>query len=128
DVVEVFLSPEDPARRYYEFEVNPLGTLFDASVHSPDLSRATMRVDPAWTCPGFSARVRREPKSWSAFLRIPLASMASSNTPGRWKANFHRIARGPQDEYSAWSPTFSNPPDFHVPERFGTLSLATQQS
>ena len=28
----MFLSPEDPPRLYYEFEVNPLGTLFDARV------------------------------------------------------------------------------------------------
>src|SRR5690348_3963472 len=54
DVFEVFLSPGDePPRFYYEFEVNPLGALFDARVDSPDRTRATMRVDAAWDCPGF---------------------------------------------------------------------------
>jgi hypothetical protein len=124
DVVEVFLAPEDPPRLYYEFEVNPLGALFDARVDSPDLSRATMRVDPAWTCRGFSARVRRGPATWSALLRIPLSPMAPAQIPSMWRANFYRVDRGKPDEYSAWSPTFAEPPDFHVPERFGFLSLS----
>jgi Carbohydrate-binding family 9 len=123
DVLEVFLSPEDPPRLYYEFEVNPLGVLFDARVESPDLSRATMKVEPAWTCPGFSARVRRGPATWSALLRIPLSPMTPATIPSLWRANFYRVDRGQPDEYSAWSPTFTDPPDFHVPERFGFLSF-----
>src|SRR5262245_31805036 len=72
DVFEVFLAPGDEApRRYFELEVNPLGALFDARVESPDRSRASMHVDTAWDCPGFSARVTRGPGRWSASLRIP---------------------------------------------------------
>ena len=71
DVFEVFLAPEDPPRLYYEFEVNPLGTLFDARVSSPDLARATMRVETAWDCAGFAARVTRAPGRWSASLTHP---------------------------------------------------------
>jgi Carbohydrate-binding family 9 len=123
DVFEVFLSPFDPPRVYFEFEVNPLGALFDARVESPDLSRLTMRVDPSWNCPGFSARVRRRDGLWSALLRIPLAPMARENRAASWRANFYRIDRGDRDEFSAWSPTYAHPPDFHVPERFGTLRL-----
>jgi hypothetical protein len=124
DVFEVFLSPgERPARLYYEFEVNPLGTLFDARVESPDLGRATMRVETAWDSPGFAARVTRGPGRWSASLRIPLDELVSGPIPRRWRANFYRIDRGSRDEFSAWSPTLADPADFHVPERFGTLRL-----
>jgi cellulose/xylan binding protein with CBM9 domain len=124
DVCEVFLSPDDPARVYYEFEVNPLGTLFDARVESPDLSRATMRVDAGWACDGFTARVTRRPDRWSANLTIPLASMCRGERPPRvWRANFYRVDRGAPDEFSAWSPTHADPPDFHTPERFGILRL-----
>jgi hypothetical protein len=123
DVFEVFLSPVDPSRVYYEFEVNPLGALFDARVESPELSRATMKVEPAWTCPGFSARVRHGPATWSALLRIPLSPMAPAQIPSMWRTNFYRVDRGNPDEFSAWSPTFADPPDFHVPERFGFLSF-----
>jgi hypothetical protein len=124
DVFEVFLAPEeDPPRLYYEFEVNPLGTLFDARVASPDLARATMRVETGWDLPGFVARVTLGARRWSASLAIPLAPLCAGPLPARWRANFYRIDRGPVDEYTAWSPTFAEPPDFHVPELFGVLRL-----
>jgi hypothetical protein len=123
DVYEVFLSPFDPPRLYFEFEVNPLGALFDARIDSPDLARATMRADAAWSCPGFSARVTRAGNRWSALLRIPLAPMLDGDPSPSWRANFYRIDRGTADEFSAWSPTYADPADFHVPSRFGFLSF-----
>lgn len=123
DVFEVFLSPEDPPRVYYEFEVNPLGTLFDARVASPNLRREGMRVATEWDCPEFSAAVAVRPGRWSAALRIPLDALCDGTPPGRWRANFYRIDRGSEDEYSAWAPTLAVPPDFHVPERFGYLKI-----
>jgi hypothetical protein len=123
DVFEVFLSPHDPARRYYEIEVNPLGALFAARIDSPELARKTMKVDTAWDCRGLAARVRRTPRRWSATLSIPLSELAEGNSARTWRANFFRIDRSQQDEYSAWSPTYQDPPDFHVPSRFGALRL-----
>jgi hypothetical protein len=122
DVFEVFLSPHDPPRIYYEFEVNPLGALFDARVESPEGRRSTMRVDVSWNCSGFSASVRRRENRWSALLTIPLAPMGGADAT-LWRANFYRIDRGETDEYTAWSPTMADPPDFHVPARFGYLNL-----
>jgi Carbohydrate-binding family 9 len=122
DVFEVFLSPGDPPAVYYEFEVNPLGALFDARIESPDGRRETMSVDVSWNCPGLSARVRRREGLWSAVLKIPLAPMAPGGALA-WRANFYRIDRGERDEYSAWSPTLADPPDFHRPDRFGFLEL-----
>ncbi|MGH9369855.1 MAG: carbohydrate-binding family 9-like protein [Thermoanaerobaculia bacterium] len=122
DVFEVFLSPDDRPAVYYEFEVNPLGTLFDARVESPEGRRETMRVDASWNCPGLSARVRRRPERWSALFSIPLEPL-SPGPAAVWRANFHRIDRGNPDEYSAWSPTGADPPDFHRPERFGYLRM-----
>jgi hypothetical protein len=123
DVFEVFLSPDDPPRVYYEFEVNPLGALFDARVESPEGRRESMRVDVGWNCPGLSARVRRREERWSALLTIPLAPLARHGARV-WRANFYRIDRGEPDEYSAWSPTGADPPDFHRPDRFGFLDLS----
>jgi hypothetical protein len=125
DVFEVFLAPgHETPRLYFEFEVNPLGTLFDARVASPDLRRATMRADASWECRGFAARITRGAGRWSASLTIPLAELCSGAPPSSWRANFYRIDRGARDEFSAWSPTFADPADFHVPERFGILRLA----
>ena len=126
DVFEVFLATEDPPRVYYEFEVNPLGALFDARVESPALTRSSMRVDATWNCPGLEVRVTCRPDRWSALLTIPLEPWCGTPAPARLSANFFRIDRGGAsgpDEFTAWSPTFAEPPDFHVPERFGILRL-----
>jgi hypothetical protein len=123
DVFEVFLSPADPPAVYYEFEVNPLGAVWHARIESPDLTRRSMRTDTRWSCPGFSARVARSERRWSANLRIPMAPMTSAKSVPLWRANFYRIDRGSVDEHSAWSPTFADPPDFHMPGRFGYLRM-----
>ena len=123
DVFEVFLSPLKDPKVYYEFEVNPRGALFDARVESPEGRRTTMAVDVSWNCPGFGARVRVQPGRWSALLTIPLSPMDPAGEARRWHANFYRIDRGPLDEYSAWQPTLADPPDFHIPARFGQILL-----
>lgn len=125
DVFEVFLSPLPEPAVYYEFEVNPKGALFDARVASPEGRRATMQVEVGWNCPGLRARVRVRADRWSALLTIPLAPMDPTGAARLWHANFTRVDRGQTDEYSAWRPTFCDPPDFHVPARFGRLSLPT---
>jgi len=129
DVVELFLAPERP-RDYFEIEVSPVGTIFDARIHSPDGARATMTTDREWTCEGLIAAVRQIVESHGAIsidtlLRIPFAALErTAPRPGEtWRANFFRIDRHPQlgDEFSAWQPTRRVPADFHVPDAFGTL-------
>jgi hypothetical protein len=126
DVYEVFLTPLDPPTLYFEFEVNPLGTMFDARVESPDLVRKTMRADPSWNLRGLSGRSRVRPGRWSAVLKIPLAGLLGKTVttlPRPWRANFFRIDRGSPNEFSAWSPTWNDPPDFHEAALFGFLEL-----
>ena len=141
DVYEVFVTPLDPPTVYFEFEINPLGTLFDARVTSPELARVSMNVDVGWNLPGLRGRSRVRPHRWSATLTIPIAPMLDEVTPltpalsrrerenaaGRrhtlWRANFCRIDRGTADEFSAWSPAGREPPDFHEASRFGRLTL-----
>jgi hypothetical protein len=126
DVFEVFLAPVDPPHLYFEFEVNPLGTLFDARVDSPNLVRAGMKVDRSWNCAGLAATVRQRPGRWSAALSIPLEELCDP-IPARWRANFYRVDRGAPsgapDEFSAWSPILKQPADFHEARRFGALRL-----
>jgi hypothetical protein len=113
DVVEAFLSFEDPPRRYLELEANPLGARFSARVASPNLSREGMAVE-TFDFPGFEASVRIGPRRWSALLRVPLPAPPSAAL----RANFFRIDRT-AGEFSALFPPSRNPPDFHVPETFG---------
>jgi hypothetical protein len=122
DVVEVFLAPA-ALTQYFEIEVNPLGTTFDARIDSPDGDRATMITDLGWTADGLFAAIRRDGETVDTVLRIPFASLAPAPKPGdEWRGNFFRVDRGRNgDEYSAWQPALKTPADFHVPAAFGAL-------
>jgi hypothetical protein len=129
DVVEIFITP-DVLERYYELEVSPRGTVFDARVDSPGGERATMHVDRAWNCEGLIAAVRRITESGGAItldtvVRIPFAALGRPTPhPGKtWRIDFCRVDRHSEhgDEYSAWQATQRTPPDVHVPAAFGIL-------
>jgi hypothetical protein len=129
DVVELFIAP-DGLETYYELEVSPRGTIFDARVESPDGDRRTMHVDRAWTCEGLMAPVRLVIESdgtatFDILMRIPHAALGRGTPQNgeEWRANFFRVDRHPTlgCDYSAWQPTLRNPADFHVPASFGVL-------
>lgn len=129
EAVEIFLAPggEDPVE-YFEFEVSPLGTLFDARVRNPRSRREEMCVDPGWNCPGIAWRagVDRPSRRWWAELVVPWSSLSPrAEIPALWRANLYRIERprGGHPEFSCWSPTFTDPADFHKPACFGVLDL-----
>jgi len=131
DVVEIFLAPVR-IEEYFELEVNPLGTTFDARIESPHGVRTTMKNDLGWTCDGLVAALcttveSSGERSTDTILRIPFASLGRE-TPcdgETWRANFYRIDRHRDgDEFSAWQPTMKVPPDFHVPAKFGVLKFA----
>lgn len=129
EAVELFISPGSATpERYYEFEVSPKGVLLDAAIFNPTSLRADIEVDLSWNCPGIHYEVGRDDKAghWWAILIIHWSSMISgSDMPATWRANFYRIER-PRDEepeFSCWSPTLTEPADFHKPAYFGTLHL-----
>lgn len=129
EAVELFLAPgeEDPVD-YYELEVSPLGALFDARIHNPTSRRDDLVVDVGWDCPGirWAAGIRKELRHWWAALIVPWSALVPSGPPPAvFRANFYRIER-PRDgaaEFSCWSPTFTDPADFHKPAFFGVLEL-----
>src|SRR5687767_7313994 len=128
DAVEVFLAPEN-ARQYFEIEVSPIGTIFDARIDNPDGDRRTMRADAGWNCEGLWAALWRDyledgGSIFAVTLAIPFAGLdrATPDSGETWRGNFFRVDRSPRgDEYSAWQPTLRNPADFHVPGVFGEL-------
>jgi hypothetical protein len=133
EAVEVFLAEgeADPAE-YHEFEVSPNGVLFDALVRNPTSRREDLVADTRWDCPGlrWCARVRREEARWLAALAIPWSGIGASGAPRVCRANLYRIdrPRAGDAEFSAWSPTFARPADFHRPSRFGRLVLLPEGS
>jgi carbonic anhydrase/acetyltransferase-like protein (isoleucine patch superfamily) len=135
EVVELFLCPSGDLRHYFEFEVSPLNTLFDAKVFSPEGDRRSMLMDNEWDAPGIQTAVRVAGTlhdrndvdlGWIAEIALPFTDLGLSGPPApgdRWRFNLYRIERGEAEEYSAWSPTFKVPADFHVPDRFGVLEF-----
>jgi len=127
DAVEVFLAPRG-LTPYFEIEVNPLGTTFDARIDSPDGVRGTMTTDLAWTCDGLFAALRRnDQRTLDVVIRLPFASIGVRPEAGdEWRANFFRIDRSAAhgDGFSAWQPTLKSPADFHVAAAFGALRFA----
>jgi alpha-galactosidase len=119
DVAEVFLQP-DPSelRRYKEFEVSPNGFWIDLDITDGPLQDLKS---------GLHRRVSvNEPaKTWTAELAIPMRSLLPHFDPHAvWRVNFYRV-EGPSEPrfYSAWRPTNTPQPNFHVPELFGYLKF-----
>jgi hypothetical protein len=129
EVVEIFLAPaEAQPVHYYEFEISPNGVLFDARIYNPTSERAELDVDENWDCPGIGWRVTRNDVAnhWSAIVVIPWMAVAPPGEPlPTWRANFYRIERPRRasPEFSCWSPTMTEPADFHKPAYFGILEL-----
>jgi hypothetical protein len=131
EVVELFIAPGDQHPTfYYEFEVSPLGTMLDLTADSPNLERRGLTANFAWNCPGlqWSAERNDAANHWRAYMVMPWTSIgaAKGSLPTHWRANFYRIDRphGQEAEFSCWSPTMSDPADYHRPAYFGHLILA----
>lgn len=124
EVVEVFIAPGDAQPRvYYEFEVNPLGALWDGIITNPDEVRTTMSTNVEWNCPGlvWSAWTDEQQNRWGAELRIPLLEVGGPSPV--WRVNLLRIEqpRAGRAELSSWSPVLRDKVDFHLPSRFGIV-------
>ena len=120
DVAEAFLQPDrSHLRRYKEFEVSPNGFWIDLDIapsEKHDLKSGLKRrvvLDEAQ-------------KIWVAELAIAMKCLVAMFDPAlAWRVNFYRV-EGAQEPrfYSAWKPTGTPVPNFHVPEAFGELIFA----
>jgi hypothetical protein len=122
EVVEVFLDPDSDELTYYEFEVSPLNVIFDATVLNP--TGVSPEIDTSWDCPGLLTAVKvDDQKNWVVEIAIPFSSIdAIPPKPGdEWRVNLYRIERVPRVDFNCWSPTIAEPPNFHIPSKFGIL-------
>jgi len=117
DVAEVFLQPDstDPMV-YREFEVSPTSQWIDLAVSHGQIEELHS---------GLRRRVRLDEtaKTWTAELAIPMKAFTGKfDAKHPWRVNFYRIEGESEPRfYSAWSPTKTPKPSFHVPSAFGTL-------
>jgi alpha-galactosidase len=119
DVAEAFLQPDaSDARVYKELEVSPNGFWIDLNIAHGE--KEEMRS-------GLRRRVIQNPAAltWTAELAVPMRSLTLEFDPKRsWRANFFRVEGKVEPRfYSAWSPTMTPAPNFHVPEAFGHLGF-----
>jgi alpha-galactosidase len=117
DVAEAFLQPDSSElRRYKEFEISPNGSWIDLDI-APGENRDLQS--------GLKSRVRvnDDKKLWIAELSIPMKSLVEHFDPAAiWRVNFYRVEGAAEPRfYSAWRPTHTPEPNFHVPEAFGRM-------
>jgi alpha-galactosidase len=62
-------------------------------------------------------------KTWIAELALPMKCLVERFDPAAtWRVNFYRVEGAAEPRfYSAWQPTRTAVPNFHVPEAFGEL-------
>jgi len=122
DVCEIFLAPNrEEFRRYFEFEIAPNGEWIDLGIHQMLDRRET---DWEYSSGMQSKSVIEKDKilmavkiTWKAFGKIPKAGET-------WRGNLFRcVGAGKTRGYLAWSPTFTDEPSFHVPEKFGEFEF-----
>jgi len=121
DVAEAFLQPDgSDLRRYKEFEVSPNGFWIDLDIapgEKHDLKSGLKR----------RMVLDEGKKIWTAELAIPMKCLMAKFDPTvAWRVNFYRVEGTEEPRfYSAWRPTGTPVPNFHVPEAFGELAFTS---
>jgi alpha-galactosidase len=122
DVCEVFLQV-DPSqlRRYAELEVAPNGFWIDLQIAAGNKSdlRSGLRRQ---------VQVDLDKRTWSAILDVPMQSLTLEfDSSAVWRGNFYRVEGEAEPRfYSAWQPTRTEQPNFHVPKAFGRLMFVEE--
>jgi hypothetical protein len=117
DVAEVFLQPDRFGEKYYkEFEVSPNGQWLDLEITPQGLRHIASGIRS-------SVILDEASREWVADLAIPMVAIHPRFDPAQpWRVNFFRCEGvDPLRFYGAWQPTATPVPNFHVPEKFGTL-------
>lgn len=136
EVVEFFVTPKN-LTRYFEFEWNPLNTVFDAIINNDlDAHGVSKEIRGEWgyTAKGLKSAVKVKgtvnnstdtDEYWQVEVRLPFVDLDHSAPKAKdvWRANFYRYNRtkGQTEETLSWSP--ARLPGFHQPTRFGYLEF-----
>ncbi|GAA1675858.1 hypothetical protein GCM10009745_18790 [Kribbella yunnanensis] len=142
---EVFLDPDGDGANYYEFEINPLGTIWELTLTKP-YDEGGEAIDPT-NLPGLRTAVHldgtvNDPSDtdtgWTVEIAVPWVELAqwtktkpTSPEPGdEWRMNLmrcqwpHAIAgnsyvKGAESEFWVWSPQYVA--NMHYPPQWGVL-------
>ena len=128
--LEFFFAPEPHKNAYFNFEVNPLATMYVG--FSPAGTRADSRLltDPDIRDNSFfSASARRIAGGWEVSYAIPYGFIRryvpeyKTPQPGKiLRCNFYTCCDDAAEPYySVWHFIDAPAPDYHRPESFGAL-------
>jgi alpha-galactosidase len=127
DVAEAFLQPDQSRPLYYkEFEISPNGMWIDLDIGPRADSSGRDAPSGPWDLKSglqHSVWLDSEQRVWTAELAIPMKALTAKFDPRAiWRANFFRVEGQSEPRYySAWRPTHTPQPNFHVPSAFGQL-------
>jgi alpha-galactosidase len=117
DVAEIFLWPgAGNANHYREFEIAPNGDWLDLDINAGQRSILYCDLKTKVTIDAAN-------RVWIAQIGIPMTCLSADFDPDQiWRVNLFRIEQRELARfYSAWRPTRTAKPNFHVPEHFGSL-------
>ena len=135
---ELFLDPDGDGQNYYEFEINPLGTIWELTLPKPYVDGG-VPIDPT-NLPGLRTAIHpsHTHSGWStelavagAYLSSYIVGRATPPNPGdEWRMNLMRCqhphevvdgayVKGTELEFWVWSPQYVE--DMHRPDRWGVL-------
>lgn len=143
---EVFIDPDGDRKNYYEFEVNPLGTVLELTMDKPYLDGGKSTyvgvegIKMAVVVDGTVNNPADTDKRWTVEMAIPFSGLGKIVEGGgapaagqTWRMNFmrvhvpHRVEGGkyvrdkPSDHW-VWSR--QGVVNMHVPERWGFVEFA----
>jgi hypothetical protein len=77
EAVEAFIAPYGDLVHYFEFQCNPLNTVNDVRVTSPNARGVAATFDRAWICAGWQTATRKISDGWASEWAIPLSALES---------------------------------------------------
>ena len=107
DGVEMFLSPGKQKDKFFQFIINPAGTLYDELW---TIQRGDNPVPQNWSCEDIEIKTGKAQDCWTIEARIPFKSL-NAKAPARgdtWYVNFVRNKRTDPRGDQAIAPTFGN--------------------
>jgi len=126
EVVELFFNQDGCPMSYFEFQVNPLNTRFDALIFGPTypLGRSIFKAFNPESFVSATSIQRRNGKitGWIVEMKIDWKDIGRpAKIASRWRLNLFRLnSVDGKNESSAWSQCGKN---FHNPAAFGELIL-----
>jgi len=115
DVAELFLSVEENAYPYYEFEISPYDQTFVVKI--PAVKKFVNNAKVDWT---HSAQLT--PQGWSAIMTIDLSKLGWDGDTSKVKGNLYAITgKSPNRHFWSLSLPKMKKANFHSPQYFRNL-------